>query len=130
MTAAIGQETVNYTLVGDLLTATIATSPDATRIGDTLFTVELVDPSTGDYVVTLVDNVLHGNDANDDEDGIEVQLTIPYQVQDGRRTGPVEVQLDHDVRAALDRPRVRRLRPEPQRLVERPWGEHVHAAQG
>ncbi|HJS41506.1 MAG TPA: DUF5801 repeats-in-toxin domain-containing protein, partial [Sphingomicrobium sp.] len=80
--AAIGQETVNYTLVGNLLTATIATSPVGARVGDTLFTVELVDPSTGDYVVTLEDNVLHGNDANEDEDGIEVQVTVLYQVED------------------------------------------------
>ena len=80
--AAVGQETVYYSLVGNLLTATIATSPDAGRVGDTLFTVELVDASTGDYVVTLVDNVLHGDDANNDEDGIEVQVTLPYQVED------------------------------------------------
>ncbi len=65
-----------------MLTATILASPDDTREGDPLFTVELVDTSTGDYVVTLLDNVLHGDDANDNEDLIEVAVTVPYQVED------------------------------------------------
>jgi T1SS-143 domain-containing protein len=78
---AVGQETVTFSYVAGLLTATIATSPDASRVGDPLFTVTL-NEETGEYVVTLVDNVLHGDDANNDEDGSEVSVNIQYQVTD------------------------------------------------
>ncbi len=63
-TALIGQETVTYTVVGNLLTATVT---GGTRDGTDLFTVEITDTATGDYVVTLLENVLHdaGNDEND-----------------------------------------------------------------
>ena len=45
-------------------------------------------------------------------------------------SGPraVEVELDHDVGAALDRQRVGPLGLQPQRLVERARGQHVHGA--
>ena len=57
-TAQVGTETVTYTVDGNTLTAT---GPRGV-----LFTVEITDPATGAYTVTLVDNVLHeaGGDEN------------------------------------------------------------------
>ncbi|QUL37989.1 DUF5801 repeats-in-toxin domain-containing protein [Erythrobacter sp. JK5] len=73
-TATIGQETVTYAVVGNLLTATI-TGGD--RDGTDLFTVELTDTVTGTYVVTLLDNVLHtvGNDENNAFTSIDFVVT-------------------------------------------------------
>jgi len=77
----VGQETVTISGTGALLTATITASPDNTRIGDPLFTVSL-NQETGEYIVTLVDNILHVNDASDDEDGSDLSVNIPFQVVD------------------------------------------------
>ena len=63
MSATIGQETVTYSIAGNVLTATITGGP---RNGTDLFTVEILDNATGAYVVNLLDNVLQdaGNDEN------------------------------------------------------------------
>ncbi|MDJ0642092.1 MAG: DUF5801 repeats-in-toxin domain-containing protein [Erythrobacter sp.] len=73
-TAAIGQETVTYSVTGNLLTATVT---GGTRDGTDLFTVEITDTETGAYVVTLLDNVLHdaGSDENDAFASIDLLVT-------------------------------------------------------
>jgi len=77
--ASVGQETVKYSWnsTTNVLTATITASPDGTRTNTTLFTVA-VTPATGEYTVTLHDNVLHstGNAEND------VTLVLQYNVAD------------------------------------------------
>ena len=62
-TAAVGLETVTYSLAGNLLTATVTAGA---RIGTVLFTVEITDAATGAYTVTLLDNVLHAGGPNDE----------------------------------------------------------------
>src|SRR3546814_4167791 len=74
--ATIGLETVTYSLVGNVLTATVSASPDAGRVGTALFTVEITDPATGAYKVTLLDNVLHAGGPNDE--GTDATATIAY----------------------------------------------------
>ena len=70
-TASVGQETVTYSVAGMLLTATIT---GGVRDGTALFTVEITDPATGDYTVTLLDNVIHA--AGSDENNASVSLGI------------------------------------------------------
>ena len=96
----VGQETVSITGSSTSLMAVITASPDADRIGDTLFTVTL-DAESGNYVVTLVDNILHDNDANENEDGTELSVNIPYQVldasgNDSDSNGTLTIQFNDD----------------------------------
>ncbi len=81
-TAVVGLETVSFALVGDVLTATVTAtaSPDTGRIGTDLFTVEITDPSTGAYVVTLLDNVLHAGGPN--EEATDATVAIDYSITD------------------------------------------------
>ena len=67
-TASVGQETVTYSWNGatNTLTATITSSPDAGREGAILFTTELLDPTTGEFKVTLELNVLHAEGPNNE----------------------------------------------------------------
>ena len=60
-TAMVGIEEVTYQwdAGNNTLTAKIASSTDPDRVGNDLFKVEVTNPTTGDYKVTLVDNVLH-----------------------------------------------------------------------
>lgn len=100
-TSTIGQETVSYSwnAVTNLLTATITVSPDASRVGDTLFTVQLNNPSNGSYTVTLVDNVLHSNVAG--ENDASVALTYRVADTDGStNTGVLNITFDDDTPAA------------------------------
>jgi VCBS repeat-containing protein len=100
-TSTIGQETVTYSwnAVTNLLTATIATTPDSNRLGDTLFTVQLNNPSNGSYTVTLVDNVLHSNVAG--ENDASVALTYRVADTDGStNTGVLNITFDDDTPAA------------------------------
>ena len=100
-TNTIGQETVSYSwnAVTNLLTATITVSPDANRVGDTLFTVQLNNPSNGSYTVTLVDNVLHSNVAGENE----ASVALTYRVADtdgSTNTGVLNITFDDDTPAA------------------------------
>jgi VCBS repeat-containing protein len=95
-TAVIGQETVTYSwnAVTNLLTANISVSP-AGRTGTTLFTVQLNNPSSGSYTVTLVDNVLHSNVAGEN-DGT-VALTYRVVDTDGStNSGTLNITFDDD----------------------------------
>lgn len=96
-TSTIGQETVAYSwnAVTNLLTATITVSPDANRVGDTLFTVQLNNPSNGSYTLTLVDNVLHSNVAGENE----ASVALTYRVADtdgSTNTGVLNITFDDD----------------------------------
>lgn len=101
-TSVIGQETVSYSwnAVTNLLTATISVSPDASRVGDTLFTVQLNNPSNGSYTVTLADNVLHSNVAG--ENDASVALTYRVADTDGStNTGVLNITFDDDTPRAF-----------------------------
>ncbi len=71
-TATVGTEQVTYSLAGNVLTAT---GPRGV-----LFTVELTDPATGAYRVTLVDNVLHAGGPNDE--ATDATLSVGFVVTD------------------------------------------------
>ena len=59
----VGIETVTYSWNGGTNTLT-ASRARAAR----LFTVQVTDPATGAYTVTLLDNVLHAGGPNDEND--------------------------------------------------------------
>ena len=80
----VGLETVSYTLVGTVLTAKVAISPDAGRVGLDLFKVEITNPATGAYTVTLLDNVLHAGGPNDE--AIDASAAISYTITDADGT--------------------------------------------
>ena len=67
--ATVGQETVTLTWAAGILTATGPRGP--------LFTVQVTNAATGDYKVTLLDNVLHasGNNENDATVGLGYVIT-------------------------------------------------------
>jgi len=76
----VGLETVSYSVVGNVLTATITAGPDASRVGSALFTVEITDAATGAYKVTLLDNVLNAGGPNDE--AIDATASIDYTITD------------------------------------------------
>ncbi|PZT90856.1 MAG: hypothetical protein DI637_02910, partial [Citromicrobium sp.] len=94
-TATVGQETVTYSISTQTL---VATGPRGV-----LFTVEITDPATGAYTVTLNDNVLH--DAGpDDEDGMaNVSLDLIVTDIDGDTAATtLNIAFNDDAPTALD----------------------------
>ena len=79
-TAVVGLETVTYSVVGNVLTAKITTTSDASRLNTNLFTVEITNTATGAYKVTLLDNVLHAGGPNDE--GTDATAAISYTITD------------------------------------------------
>ena len=105
-TATVGTETVEYTVSdgGTLLTATV---DGGARDGTVLFTVEITDQETGDYTVTLLDNVLHEplNGAAGDNSENDASVSIDYQMQDAdgdfsALPGELTITFDDDVPTA------------------------------
>ncbi len=97
-TASVGQETVTYSVSGNVVTATIT---GGARDGTALFTVEITDAATGAYVVTLLDNVLHsaGNDENDASASIDFVVTD----SDGdTASASLDITFDDDAPTATD----------------------------
>jgi VCBS repeat-containing protein len=89
----VGQETVNYSWSGSTLTAT---GPRGV-----LFTVQVTDPATGAYKVTLVDNVLHDtlNGAAGDNTENDATAALTYTILDAdgsSTTGTLNVTFDDD----------------------------------
>ncbi|WP_160727809.1 beta strand repeat-containing protein [Qipengyuania vulgaris] len=89
----LGSEMVTYSVSGNTLTA----SSDR---GD-IFTVEITDPATGEYTVTLLQNVLHtaGNDEND------ALATIGFTVTDSEgetADTTLDITFDDDAPTATD----------------------------
>jgi len=76
-TDTVGLETVTYSVVGGLLTATIT---GGARDGVDLFTVEITDAATGAYEVTLLTNVLHAGGPNDE--ATDAVVTLGYDITD------------------------------------------------
>ena len=67
-TAMVGTEMVTYSVSGTTLTAT---GPRGV-----LFTVEITDTATGAYTVTLVDNVLHADGADENDAFASLDFTV------------------------------------------------------
>src|SRR3546814_6316163 len=86
-TAMVGTEMVTYDWNASTLTAT---GPRGV-----LFTVEVTDPATGAYTVTLADNVLHA--AQGDENDASATLGFVVGDSDGSTAnGTIEITFDDD----------------------------------
>ncbi len=67
-----------------------------------LFTVEVTDPTTGAYHVTLKDNVLHSSGPNDENADPTASLTYTITDSDGSHTtGTLNVTFDDDAPTAV-----------------------------
>lgn len=89
----LGGEMVTYSVSGNTLTA-------SSGRGD-IFTVEITDPATGEYTVTLLQNVLHaaGNDEND------ALASIGFTVTDSEgeaAEATLDITFDDDAPTATD----------------------------
>ena len=95
----VGQETVTYSwnAVSNTLTATTV---GGTRPGTALFTVQVTNPATGAYRVTLLDNVLHAQGPNDENDAT---AALQYSITDADGStvnGTLTVTFDDDAPTA------------------------------
>ncbi len=97
-TAAIGQETVAYAVVGNVLTATVT---GGARDGTDLFTVEITDAATGAYIVTLLDNVIHGAGDNENNALASIDFTVTDSDGDTALTN-LGIVFDDDAPTAAD----------------------------
>ncbi len=105
LTDPIGTETVTYNWNGasNTLTATIT---GGSRNGIDLFTVQVTDPATGDYTVTLLTNVLHeplnGEAGDNEENDASAALTYTITDSDGSEaTGTLSITFDDDAPTAF-----------------------------
>ncbi|WP_205689414.1 Ig-like domain-containing protein, partial [Aurantiacibacter odishensis] len=89
-TASVGTETVTYSVVGSVLTATV-TGGD--RDGTDLFTVTITDAATGAYQVVLLDNVLHASGNAENNASASIGFTISDSEGD---TAPTTLLIDFD----------------------------------
>ncbi|WP_355660996.1 retention module-containing protein [Halomonas salifodinae] len=78
-TATIGTELVVYSWSGNTLTATIE---GGDRDGIELFSLE-VDPTTGEYTLTLLTNVLHTEPGTEGDESVQTTLTFTVLDSDG-----------------------------------------------
>ena len=96
----LGQEMIRFELSGDSLSLQ-GIVDDGARDGTVLFEAAITDASTGAFTVTLLDNVLHNDDANDDEDGVEIAAALGFEVTDidgdTSEPGTINVQFNDDV---------------------------------
>ena len=96
---AVGTETVTYSVVGNVLTATV---DSGVRSGTPLFKVEITDQATGAYKVTLLDNVLHTGGPNDEATDASVSLGYLITDADGSSApGTLTVTFDDDAPTAV-----------------------------
>jgi uncharacterized protein YegL len=98
-TGTVGQETVTYSWNNTTDTLT-ATGPRGV-----LFTVQMTDTTTGEYKVTLLDNVLHetlnGLPGDDTENDATVALTYTVTDNDGETaTGTLNITFNDDMPTA------------------------------
>jgi hypothetical protein len=77
-TGTVGQEMVTYSWNAGTNTLT-ATVTGGARDGTSLFTVEVTDPATGAYHVTLLDNVLQAQGPNNENDAT---VNLGYVITD------------------------------------------------
>jgi T1SS-143 domain-containing protein len=97
-TGTVGTETVIYSWDGNVLTATV---DGGDRAGTELFTVTVTDAETGEYTVSLLDNILHktlnGLDGDDTENNASVDLTFTVTDNDGdSQDGTLTIDFDDD----------------------------------
>ncbi len=97
-TATVGQETVAYSVVGNVLTATVT---GGVRDGTALFTVEITDTATGAYVVTLLDNVLHTRGDDENNAFASIDFTVADSEGDTTLTN-LGIVFDDDAPTATD----------------------------
>ncbi|NAW32842.1 DUF5801 repeats-in-toxin domain-containing protein, partial [Halomonas alimentaria] len=93
----LGTEDITYAWDADnnVLTATI---DGGERDGQDLFQVELTDAQTGDYTVSLLNNVLHTDDETDTENETDLGLTYTVTDSDGSTAdGKLNITFDDDV---------------------------------
>jgi len=96
----VGQETVVYSWNAGTNTLT-ATSPRGV-----LFSVQITNPSTGAYTVTLIDNVLHAQGPNNENDAT---VSLSYSVTDADGSvaavpGTLTITFDDDAPTATNEP--------------------------
>ena len=84
LTGSVGTETVRYTWAGSTLTATVEGGP---RNGTVLFDI-VVDQATGEYTLTLRDNVIH-TAGGDETSAPNVALTYTVTDSDNSPAGGV-----------------------------------------
>ncbi|WP_291865952.1 DUF5801 repeats-in-toxin domain-containing protein [Bradyrhizobium sp.] len=96
----VGTENVSYSLLGNVLTATTV---GGTRPGTDLFKVEITNPATGAYKVTLLDNVLHAVVA-DGENATDPTTTLSFTITDNdnsQASGTLTITFDDDAPTAV-----------------------------
>ena len=95
----VGQENVTYSWTAGSNTLT-ATTVGGTRPGTALFTVQVTNAATGAYTVTLLDNVLHAQGPNDENDAT---AALQYSITDADGStvnGTLTVTFDDDAPTA------------------------------
>src|SRR3546814_10854172 len=98
---SVGTESVEYSWDAGTNTLT-ATITSGSRTGTDLFTV-VVDPTSGEYTVTLLENVLHVDDGTDTENDASAVLTFTAIDSKGDPTdGSLTITFDDDVPTAND----------------------------
>ncbi|MDD2267395.1 hypothetical protein, partial [Sulfuricurvum sp.] len=107
-TGTVGQESVTYHWNAGTLTAVITSSIDASRVGQELFNV-VVNPTSGDYTVTLEKNVLQlsldGQAGDNTENNAVVNLQY-YTVSDSDGStaqGTLNITFNDDMPSVLDK---------------------------
>lgn len=102
----LGQESGTYSWSGNKLTAIIG--DPSPRAGNALFEVEITNTATGDFTVTLLDNVVHlaGPNAENDAGVNNTQLVLSYRMTDGDDsvddTGTLAINFDDDAPTAYN----------------------------
>jgi len=90
----IGQEQVIYSVVGNVLTATVAAGED--RAGTELFTVTL--NANGSYDVELLNNILHTDDGSNTENNASAAITFTATDNNGDHDDAVlTIDFDDDI---------------------------------
>ena len=99
-TGHIGTEDVTYAWDSGsgILTATVS---GGERDGSDLFTVKVTDPLTGEYTVTLLDNVLHSEGGNENNAMADLTYTVTDANNDADN-GTLTVTFDDDMPAVHD----------------------------
>ena len=99
-TGHIGTEDVTYAWDSGtgVLTATVS---GGERGGSDLFTVQVTDPLTGEYTVTLLDNVLHSEGGNENNAVADLTYTVTDANNDAA-TGTLTVTFDDDMPKAVN----------------------------
>jgi hypothetical protein len=81
-TAGLESVIYNWDAITNTLTAEITASPEASRVGTDLFSVQITDVNSGAYTVTLLQNFLHTGGDNGEEAGNLNTVALNYSVSD------------------------------------------------